>query len=254
MTIDEMKQKKTERGYSYSMMSELSGIPLGTIQKIFSGETTHPRYDTLMALEKLFQDSPELHESYAYSTKHGETFTIGDYYALPEDQRRELIDGTFYDMSAPTVLHQRICGEIYRQFSNYILEQDGHCLPLMSPLDVQLDRDNKTMVQPDMIVLCENQDEKLCDWGIYGAPDFVLEVLSPSTKKKDCFKKLSKYADAGVLEYWILDPYQKKLLIYFFEEDVIYPKICGLNQPVPVNIYHGKLFIDFDNIASWLSS
>lgn len=253
MTIEEMKRKKTERGYSYSMMSELSGIPLGTIQKIFSGETTHPRYDTLMALEKLFQDPPALQEHFAYSTKHAGTYTVDDYYALPEEQRRELIDGTFYDMSAPTVLHQRICGEIYRQFSNYILEQGGECLPLMSPLDVQLDRDNKTMVQPDMIVLCENQDEKLCNWGIYGAPDFVLEVLSPSTKKKDCFKKLSKYADAGVLEYWILDPYQKKLLIYFFEEDVIYPKICGLNQPVPVNIYQGKLLIDFDNIASWLS-
>ena len=73
MTIEEMKQKKAERGYSYSMMSELSGVPLGTIQKIFSGETAHPRYDTLMALEKLFQDPPGLHENYAYSTKHAGT-------------------------------------------------------------------------------------------------------------------------------------------------------------------------------------
>lgn len=256
MTIQEMKEKKREKGYSYAQISELSGVPLGTIQKIFSGETENPRYDTLLALEVLFKNSPVVREPcavYKVNTPHTQgNYTVDDYRALPEEQRVELIDGYFYDMAAPTVLHQRIGGEIHRQIANFIMDHGGPCTPLIAPVDIQLDRDERTMVQPDVAILCRD-DDKMQEWGIYGAPDFVLEVISPSTKRKDYTKKLSKYMAAGVREYWILDPYQQKLIVYFFESEVC-PGIYGLNESVPLGIYGGELLIDFSHIKKWIET
>lgn len=249
MTIQEMKEKKREKGYTYVQMAELSGVPLGTIQKIFSGETESPRYDTLQALERLFTEIPAVQEGTFYQADRNGSYTLDDYYALPEDQRVELIDGYFYEMLAPTFGHQTIGGEIYRQIANYIMDKGGSCRPFIAPVDVQLDCDERTMVQPDVGIVCD--PDKIKRFGIYGAPDFLVEVISPSTKKKDYIKKLAKYMEAGVREYWILDPYQKRLLVYFFEGDV-FPVIYGLDQPVPVGIYNGDLVIDFSNIAKWI--
>lgn len=257
MTIQEMKQKKREKGYTYAQISDLSGVPLGTVQKIFSGETLSPRYDTLQALERLFTDYAEelmVQEESAYNANVRHTqgsYTIEDYRALPDEQRVELIDGYFYDMAAPTFLHQRISGEIYRQIANFIMDRDGTCQPLISPIDIQLDCDEKTMVQPDVAILCH--EDKVKRWGVYGAPDFVLEVISPATRRKDYTKKLTKYMEAGVREYWILDPYQKNLLVYFFESEIC-PVIYGLDQPVPVEIYNGGLEIEFSHIAEWIQN
>jgi len=250
MKLEEMKQRKKERGYTYARMAELSGVPLGTIQKIFSGETESPRYETLAALEKIFGEDDCLRETSAYEVDRQGSYTIADYYALPEDQRVELIDGYFYDMTAPVPLHQLIAGEVYRQIANYILDHDGECIPLISPIDVQLDCDEKTMVQPDVIILCDR--DKMKDKNIYGAPEFVLEVLSPSTRRKDCLKKLEKYEAAGVKEYWIMDPDKKKLLVYKFEEDLT-PSIYGLDHPVPIGIYHGALNIQMNHIEKWIA-
>ena len=249
MTIQEMKEKKREKGYTYVQMAELSGVPLGTIQKIFSGETESPRYDTLQALERLFTEIPAVQEGTFYQADRNGSYTLDDYYALPEDQRVELIDGYFYEMLAPTFGHQTIGGEIYRQVANYIMDKGGSCRPFIAPVDVQLDCDERTMVQPDVGIVCD--PSKIKRFGIYGAPDFLVEVISPSTKKKDYTKKLAKYMEAGVREYWILDPYQKRLLVYFFEGDV-FPVIYEFDQPVPVGIYNGDLVIDFSNIAKWI--
>ena len=250
MTVQEMKDKKKEKGYSYAQIAELSGIPVGTIQKIFSGETTSPRYDTLLALERIFNEPMTVNDSStAYKTDRNGSYTLDDYYALPDDQRVELIDGYFYTMTAPTFGHQSIGGEIYRQIANYIMDKGGRCRPFIAPVDVQLDCDNKTMVEPDVGIVCDTS--KIKRFGIYGAPDFLVEVISPSTKKKDYALKLSKYMEAGVREYWIVDFVQEKILVYFFESDN-YPVIYGFDKPVPVNIYDGDLSIDFTNIAKWL--
>lgn len=251
MTIQEMKRKKQEKGYTYAQIAELSGVPLGTVQKIFCGETVSPRYDTLQALEALFEEKPVVKEEIAYRANTQGSYTIEDYRSLPEEQRVELIDGCFYDMASPTIFHQLIAAEIYRQIANFIMEKGGECLPFIAPVDVQLDGDEKTMVQPDVGILC--QKDKMKRWGIYGAPDFLLEVISPSTRRKDYTKKLAKYMEAGVREYWILDPYQKKLLVYFFESEVC-PVIYGLDQPIPVEIYNGELEIEFSNIRKWVES
>lgn len=253
MTIQEMKKKKQEKGYTYAQIAELSGVPLGTVQKIFCGETTSPRYDTLLALEALFTESLMVNEPAAYQAEeHTQgSYTIEDYRKLPDEKRVELIDGCFYDMASPAFSHQIIAGEIYRQIANFILEKGGTCIPFIAPVDIQLDCDERTMVQPDVGILC--QRDKMKDWGIYGAPDFLLEVISPSTKRKDYTTKLSKYMEAGVREYWILDIYQRKLLVYLFESEVC-PVICGLDQPVPVGIFDGELKIEFSNIIKWVES
>ncbi len=255
MTIEEMKEIKRQKGYSYAQIAQLTGVPLGTVQKIFCGETQSPRYDTLLALERFFageafafvlrESAPE----YGSVKKQGE-YTVEDYYALPDERRVELIDGVIYDMSAPTCNHQLIGGEIHRQIANYIHGNKGKCIPMMSPVDVRLDCDNKTMVQPDVLILCDRS--KMKRWGILGAPDFILEVLSPSTKRKDCIKKLEKYREAGVKEYWMIDPYKRKVIIYQFELEM-YPTVCGIEGKIPVGLYEGNLIIDMDIVKEMIA-
>ena len=228
MTIQEMRDKKKEKGYTYAQMAELSGVPLGTIQKIFSGETESPRYDTLLALEQIFTEQSVVCEAAAsYKTDRNGSYTLDDYYALPEDQRVELIDGYFYTMLSPTFGHQSIAGEIHRQIANYIMEHNGSCRPFIAPVDVQLDCDEKTMVQPDVLVVCDR--EKIVPTHVYGAPDLIMEILSPATRKIDMNIKHSKYAAAGVREYWLIDPDKKKIVVYDLENEEL-PVVYGFEN------------------------
>lgn len=257
MTIDEMKQIKKEKGFSYAQIAERSGVPLGTVQKIFGDSTKSPRYSTLQALEKFFLSEGEADiipnlvcEELPYQAgrekKQGE-YTVDDYYALPDDQRVELIDGVIYDMSAPTFVHQHILSEILAQIIQFIRSKKGNCIPLSSALDVRVDCTDRTMVQPDIIIICEKSKDKIRRWGIMGAPDFALEILSPSTRKKDMTIKLAKYAESDVREYWILDPDKRKLIVYDLEHEEI-PVIYDLHGKAPVNIFNGELEIDLDAI------
>ncbi len=177
-------------------------------------------------------------------------YTIEDYYDLPEERRAELIDGIIYDMSSPSVMHQIITGKLFVQFSNYIERNKGKCMLLHSPMDVQLDSDMYTMVQPDLMIVCDrNKNAGRC---IMGAPDLIIEVLSPSTKKKDMGIKLYKYKDAGVREYWVVDPKEKRIIVYEFEKGEG-AKVYTEMEKVPVGIYGGKLKIHFGDILenSW---
>lgn len=270
MTIEQMRNIKEERGYSMSQLSEYSGVPLGTLQKIFSGETKTPRKSTMSAIEKVLLGEESVYQGKAYTyhmeskgisadhiretvsygtefveKKQGE-YTLEDYYALPDERRVELIDGVIYDMSAPMFVHQIIAGEVYVKICEYIEKNKGECVPAMSPVDVQLDCDNKTMVQPDVLIICD--PEKIQRFGIFGAPDFVLEVLSPSTRKKDLTLKLNKYIEAGVREYWVIDPEKKILIVYDFAEEGL-PCIYPLEGEVGLAIYEEKLKINLTKIA-----
>ena len=254
MTIDEMQELRKQLGYSYEMVAQVSGVPLGTVQKVLLRITKSPRRDTIKALEEVFKPmySSMVKETSAYNISvPQDEFTVDDYLALPEEERMELIDGVIYDLGAPTDKHQIIRDEIFAGFRDYIRKKKGKCVTITSPIDVQLDCDNRTMVQPDVGILCHN--DKIKKWGVYGAPDFVVEIISPSTKRKDYTKKLVKYMEAGVREYWILDPYQQKLIVYFFESDA-YPVIYGLDQPVPIGIYNGELVIQFEHIKKWVEA
>lgn len=177
--------------------------------------------------------------------KQGE-YTLEDYYALPDERRVELIDGVIYDMSAPTLLHQLIGGKIFVMIQSFIEKSGGKCLPFYAPVDVRLDCDDKTMVQPDVLILCD--ESKRTKRYIMGAPDFCLEVLSKSTRRKDCIKKLQKYTDAGVKEYWIIDPYAKSLLVYHWKDEYT-PHMYPLTGKVGLQLYDGRLEIDLDKIT-----
>lgn len=173
--------------------------------------------------------------------------TLDDYYRLPSERRVELIDGTFFEMEAPNSLHQEIISILQYHFTDYVRKNKGTCKVYGSPIDVQLDQDDRTMVQPDLLVVC-NRD-KISRFGIYGAPDFCLEVVSPSSGKKDVFLKNYKYANAGVREYWIILPKEKKLLVYNYEKDTLTPEIYSLHGTKGVGIWDNQLEIDLSEIA-----
>lgn len=140
--------------------------------------------------------------------------TIDDIRALPAGERAELIDGKMYRMEAPARVHQKVVGELFYQISSYIKANQGACEVYLSPFAVYISRDNHNYVEPDIVVVCDR--DKLDDAGCQGAPDWIIEVLSPGSRKLDCSIKLFKYRAAGVREYWIVDPEKQTVRAYDF--------------------------------------
>ena len=258
-----MRQRKRELGFTNQMIADRSGIPLSTVQKVFAGATASPRRETIEALGKVLEKGkttvygdPAIAESIVCETSaaynaHAEDgnsnetgnrlFTLEDYLRLPDDQRVELIDGVFYDMAAPTTIHQGVAGFLYKKLLDYVMENKGPCVPFMSPVDVQLDCDDKTVVQPDVLVVCDRTKYK--NGRVFGAPDLVIEVLSPSTRRKDMQLKMYKYAGAGVREYWMADP-EKKLIVQYDLEHLGIPAIYNFQSVIPVLIWDSACRID----------
>lgn len=174
-----------------------------------------------------------------------ETYTIDYIYALPEGQRAELIDGVVYNMAPPSRMHQKISGELYTIINNHIKSKKGSCEVYNAPFAVFLNADDKTYVEPDISVICDKN--KLNDHGCNGAPDFIIEIVSPSSRKLDYSKKNALYSEAGVREYWIVDPAKERTTVYRYEEDAA-PMIFTFDQSITVGIY-GDLNI---NIAELL--
>ena len=269
MLLEEMKLKRKELGLSYKDIAEAADMSLSTVQKIFGGSVKAPRRESLMKIQAVLteQDSkthtvyqakgpsvPILAEPAAVygaqklPKKQGE-YTLEDYYALPDEQRVELIDGVFYDMSAPSSPHQFIGGSIFSQLLQFRNDRKGKCLPMVSPVDVQLDCDNKTMVQQDVLIVCDRS--KVTRRCVYGAPDFIVEVLSPSTRKKDMNLKMSKYGAAGVREYWMIDPDQRRVAVFDLEH-LAFPVIYGFGDQIPVGIWNGECKIDLTDVCEIL--
>ncbi len=263
MTVEEMRNRKTALGLTNEMIAQASDLPLSTVQKVLSGTTQAPRKSTLEAIERVLYAEErrrtvpartgvlrEPEAAYKISDRgekaDGE-YTLEDYYALPDERRVELIDGVFYDMAAPAVVHQKILGELYILFRECA---DAHeelgCEVYLSPCDVRLDRDNKTMVQPDLFVICRQYD--LGARAIDGAPDLTLEILSPSTRAKDMLLKLYKYQNAGVKEYWIVDPDHSTVLVYDLRGEDFVPEKYDFDAVIPIRISEGKCAIDFSRV------
>jgi Uma2 family endonuclease len=154
--------------------------------------------------------------------KYDEAYTYNDYLEIDDNKRYELVDGELYMMSSPSSVHQEIVGEVYGQLREKLMGRV--CTPFVSPMDVRLfyeeDGSDDTIVQPDVFVICDRS--KIGKNSINGAPDFVVEVLSPSNSAFELSLKQSKYELAGVREYWMIDPDQKMLLMYVLSDKGVF--------------------------------
>ena len=174
-------------------------------------------------------------------------YTIEDIYSLPDGERAELIDGQIYYMAPPTRTHQRIVTELATIINAYIKKHGGECEVDVSPFAVFLDslKDESTdYVEPDISVICDK--DKLDDKGCPGAPDWVIEVISPSSRRLDYGRKKALYLQNGVKEYWIVDGTRQTITVYNASEDWI-PSIYGFSDQIPVGIY-SDFQVDFGTI------
>jgi len=166
-------------------------------------------------------------------------YTYTDYLTWDDDMRYELIDGVPYMMSAPNLKHQETTGEVYGQLRNFLKEKP--CRPFIAPVDVRLNakKGDNDVVQPDVLVVCDHS--KLEDGkSVKGAPDFIVEVLSPSTTSYDCFVKLNKYMWAGVREYWIINLDEKIVLTHILTGNNYITKTYGADcNFIPVSVLEG---------------
>lgn len=175
--------------------------------------------------------------------------TLEQYEALPEDKRVEVFDGVVYDMASPSQIHQTILTELLIIIRNYIKSKGGNCSVFPAPFDVKLSDKPLTIVQPDIMVICDKDklDGKRCN----GAPDFIIEIVSPGNPADDYIHKLYYYKNYGVREYWIVDPRRKTVTVNYFEGNIVsvqYP----FDSVIKVNIYE-DLLINFSEISKLLN-
>ena len=178
-----------------------------------------------------------------------ETFTYGDYLNWYDDERWELIEGIAYNITpAPSRKHQEILRELLLQIANFLANKPGevYCAPfdVRLPEENELDEDIKSVVQPDIVIVCD--DSKLDDRGCRGAPDIVVEILSPHTASKDMQKKLLLYEKHKVKEYWIVHPAENIISVFKLDENGNYgkPDVFTKDNKLKTPILEG-LEIDF---------
>ncbi len=181
-------------------------------------------------------------------------YTFADYLTWLDSKRRELIDGFIQLMSpAPARVHQDLSGELFYRFKTYLKRK--RCKVYHAPFDVRLpvngeksDNEIYTVVQPDICVICD--PAKLDDKGCIGAPDLIIEILSPSSSKHDSKTKYSIYEKAGVIEFWLVYPAEKVVHIYHlnpvgkYEQSGIYAQ----DDKIPVGIFNGDLIVDLAEV------
>ena len=164
-----------------------------------------------------------------------EFHTIEDIYTLPDGLRAELIDGRIYYMAPPNTRHQKIVSDLHYQIKDFIRKNKGDCEVFPAPFAVFLNRDDTNYVEPDLTIICD--ENKITDKGCNGAPDWVIEIVSPSSRAMDYFTKLFKYRASGVREYWIVDPIKEMVMAYRFEKETMEQYSFG--EDVPAGIYEG---------------
>ena len=254
MTPEEMQQRKREMGLTYEQISTLCGVPTPTVQKIISGTTENPYSYNRDAVERIlnpdYRPGTVREGVFKYKAKRQGEYTAEDYYGLPDDQNCELIDGVLYDMSGPDFNHQTAVEFIGDVLRNHVKKNGRPCLVRAVAQDIKVSKDNRTIVQPDVFVLCDRS--KITRQWISGAPDLVVEVLSKSTRKKDCTVKLDKYRDSGVREYWIVDLEDELVRVYDFKKNEYFPVTYDFTQSVPVAIWDGKCRVDLAQLKEQL--
>lgn len=177
------------------------------------------------------------------AVRQPEYYTIEDIFNLPDGQRAELIDGQIYMMATPSMIHQRIVMELSFRIRNFIGKKKGNCEIFPAPFAVFLNDSNEIYVEPDISVICNKR--KLTDDGCNGAPDWIMEIVSPSSIRMDYYIKLFKYRAAGVMEYWIVDPIKKRIMVYNYVHDTV--EEYSFSDKVKAGIYE-DFEIDFSEI------
>ena len=183
--------------------------------------------------------------------KQDERFTYGDYLRWDDGKRWELIDGVPYNMTpAPSRFHQQVSMQLSVQLVNGLQEKGCHVFA--APFDVRLPEGDeaddavRTVVQPDISVICD--PSKLDDRGCKGSPDLIVEILSPSTARKDLKEKFQRYERAGVRAYWIVNPAAKIVTVFtLMEGEYGRPEVYGVEDRVPVDLFEG-VTIDLESV------
>ncbi len=175
-------------------------------------------------------------------------YTLDDIYALPDGERAELFDGQIYMMAPPNRKHQTIARELFSSINSYIKSKGGSCEPFFAPFAVFLNKNDTDYVEPDISVICDKS--KLTDKGCSGAPDWIIEIVSPGSRRMHYFTKLFKYRTSGVREYWIVDPEKDRILVYNFDSEDTGD--YTFSDSVKAGIYE-DLYINFSNIGSLLN-
>ncbi|MDD6034888.1 MAG: Uma2 family endonuclease [Lachnospiraceae bacterium] len=175
--------------------------------------------------------------------------TLEQYEALPEDIRAEVFNGQIYYISSPSQEHQTISMELSTVLNTYIKSKHGSCRVFHAPFDVKLNDTPLTIVQPDLMIVCDKDklDGKRCN----GAPDFIIEIVSPGNPADDYIRKLYNCKNHGVREYWIVDPRRKIVTVNYFEGDILNIQY-SFDSTIKVNIYE-DLYINFSDIAQLLN-
>ena len=176
-------------------------------------------------------------------------YTIEDIYNLPDGKRAELIDGQIYFMAPPSRTHQRIIGMLYQRITNYIDSKKGTCEVYLAPFAVFLTKNKNNYVEPDISIICDKS--QLTEKGCVGAPDWIIEVVSPSSKTMDYHTKLFKYRNTGVKEYWIVDPMKNRIMVHNFNFETM--EEYSFSDSVKVGIYD-DLTINFFELSEVLDS
>jgi Uma2 family endonuclease len=164
-------------------------------------------------------------------------YTYADYAAWDEKIRCELIDGVAYMMTAPSRAHQYISGALFYQLFDFL--KGKPCEVYAAPFDVRLNAEDgdDTVLQPDSLVVCDK--EKLDERGCQGSPDLVVEILSPSSKTHDKILKFNKYLQAGVREYWIVDPDSRIVDVFVWENGKYVASAYSAEDGLPVSVLEG---------------
>lgn len=186
--------------------------------------------------------------------KENHIYTYADYLSWSEDTRVELIDGKPYLQAAPSRIHQEILSELHRQIANYLVEKE--CKVYVAPFHVVLkleekidnEKDRKNIVEPDITIVCDRS--KLDDEGCKGSPDMVIEIVSPSSARRDKIEKFNLYEQAGVKEYWIIEPEEKIVSVFILQGNRYgRPGLYTEENQVKVSIFK-DLVIDMKKVFS----
>lgn len=170
-------------------------------------------------------------------------YTTADVETLPEGVRAEVIDGQLFYLATPSRTHQELLMFLSATMWNYVKEHGGKCKVYPAPFAVYLNNDDRSYFEPDLILVCD--ESKIDERGCHGAPDFVAEIVSPSTRSRDYLLKLNKYQNAGVREYWIVDDERELIHVYDFEHETVL--VYTFKDKVKVSIFE-DLILDFSEI------